>query len=53
MDNRLRFLYPVVPEMWGRRHKRQAGKGKTGASAGAWQEGKTPAVERRREAEQT
>ena len=40
MDNRLKFLYPVVPEMWGRGHKRHAGKGKTGASAGAMQEEK-------------
>ena len=40
MDNRLKFLYPVAPEMWGRGHKRHAGKGKTGASAAAAQEEK-------------
>ena len=44
MDNRLRFLYPVISEMWGHGHKWQAGKGKTGASAGAGQEEK-PLIE--------
>ena len=41
MDNRLKFLYPVASEMWGHRRRRHAGKGKTGASAGAAQEDKT------------
>ena len=32
MDNRLRFLYYFMTELWGRREKTQAGNGKTGAS---------------------
>ena len=32
MDNRWRFLYCSVTEMWGRMEEAWAGKGKTGAS---------------------
>ncbi|EDK22936.1 hypothetical protein [[Ruminococcus] torques] len=32
MDNRLKFLYYPVTELWGRRQRAQAGNGKTGAS---------------------
>jgi hypothetical protein len=32
MDNRLRFLYLMKTELWGRREKARAGNGKTGAS---------------------
>jgi hypothetical protein len=32
MDNRLKFLYLIKTEMWGRREKAEAGNGKTGAS---------------------
>ena len=32
MDNRLRFLYYGITELWGRRKRAQAGNGKTGAS---------------------
>ena len=42
MDNRLRFLYSMVSEMWGHRHEAGAGNGKTGASGGAAREGKPP-----------
>ena len=39
MDNRLRFLYFVISEMWGHRDKAWAGNGKTGASGVAvWEE---------------
>ena len=31
-DNRLKFLYYPVTELWGRRQRAQAGNGKTGAS---------------------
>ena len=44
MDNRLRFLYRVPSEMWGRRRIRGAGNGKTGASAKAEAAGKSAAV---------
>ena len=40
MDNRLRFLYRMASEMWGRRRITGAGNGETGASAKAklgWQ----------------
>ena len=32
MDNRLRFLYLIQTELWGRREKARAGNGETGAS---------------------
>ena len=39
MDNRFRFLYFMISEMWGHRREARAGRGKTGASAGAaWEE---------------
>ena len=34
MDNRWRFLYYVMTELWGHGQKMRAGKGKTGASGG-------------------
>ena len=34
MDNRWRFLYYVMTELWGHGRQMCAGKGKTGASAG-------------------
>ena len=46
MDNRLRFLYFMISEMWGHRDEAQAGNGKTGASeVSAW-EGKPPCKEK-------
>ena len=38
MDNRLKFLYLMITELWGRRKKARAGNGKTGASRGAVEE---------------
>lgn len=32
MDNRLKFLYYDISELWGHRRKAQTGNGKTGAS---------------------
>ena len=32
MDNRLKFLYYDITELWGRRTKAWAGNGKTGTS---------------------
>ena len=32
MDNRLKFLYCHVTELWGRREERRAGNEETGAS---------------------
>jgi hypothetical protein len=32
MENRLRFLYLIKTELWGRREKARAGNEKTGAS---------------------
>ena len=40
MDNRFRFLYFMISELWGHRDKGWAGNGKTGASGGAVEEGK-------------
>ena len=51
MDNRLRFLYRMVSEMWGRRRITGAGNGKTGASAKAEAVGKTAAGKLKRDAE--
>ena len=42
MDNRLRFLYSMVSEMWGHRDGARAGNGKTGASAAAAGEANPP-----------
>ena len=44
MDNRLRFLYRMVSEMWGRRRITGAGNGKTGTSIKAEAAGKSAAV---------
>ena len=35
MDNRLRFLYYIMTELWGHRGKAWAGDGRAGASEGA------------------
>ena len=32
MDNRLRFLYYFITELWGRRERVRSGNGKTGTS---------------------
>ena len=32
MDNRLKFLYCLITELWGHRQKARAGNGKTGTS---------------------
>ena len=32
MDNRLKFLYLMITELWGRRKRAEAGNGKTGTS---------------------
>ena len=32
MDNRFRFLYHMISELWGRRRTAHPGNGKTGAS---------------------
>ena len=53
MDNRLRFLYRVPSEMWGRRRITGAGNGKTGASAKAEAVGKSAAGKLKRYAERT
>ena len=53
MDNRLRFLYRMVSEMWGRRRITGAGNGNTGASAKAEAVGKSAAVKPKRDAERT
>ena len=42
MDNRLRFLYYIVSELWGRREKARAGNGKTGISEGDVREANPP-----------
>ena len=44
MDNRLRFLYRMASEMWGRRRITGAGNGKTGTSIKAEAAGKSAAV---------
>ena len=43
MDNRLKFLYCVITELWGRMRKRGAGKGKTGTSEEGDREANPPA----------
>ena len=50
MDNRFRFLYFMISELWGHRDKGRAGNGKTGASEVASWEGKPPCIRRMREA---
>jgi len=35
MDNRLKFLYCMMTELWGHGQKAWAGNGKAGASGGA------------------
>ena len=40
MDNRWRFLYYKVTELWGRRRKARPGNGKPRASEGGAMEGK-------------
>ena len=42
MDNRWRFLYYVMTELWGHGRQMRAGKGDTGASAGAVREANPP-----------
>ena len=34
MDNRLKFLYRILSELWGHRTEREPGNEKTGASIG-------------------
>ena len=53
MDNRLRFLYHMVSELWGRGRITGAGNGKTGASAKAEAVGKSAAEKLKRYAERT
>ena len=53
MDNRFRFLYSMISELWGHSSGARAGNGKTGASAGAAGEGKPSCIRQRREAERT
>ena len=42
MDNRLRFLYYSITELWGHGQKARAGNGKTGASEVGSREAKPP-----------
>ena len=53
MDNRLRFLYRMASEMWGRRRITGAGNGKTGVSVKAEAVGKSAAGKLKRDAERT
>ena len=53
MDNRLRFLYRMVSEMWGRRRITGAGNGKTGVSIKAEAVGKSAAEKLKCYAERT
>ena len=53
MDNRLRFLYHMVSELWGRGRITGAGNGNTGASAKAEAVGKSAAEKLKRYAERT
>ena len=53
MDNRLRFLYRMVSEMWGHGRITGAGNGETGASAKAVAAGKPAAGKLKRDAERT
>ena len=43
MDNRLRFLYYSITELWGRMREGWAGNGKPGASTGGNREENPPA----------
>ena len=51
MDNRLRFLYCGMKEMWGHGQKAWAGNGKTGASEVGAREANPSCESRRRDAE--
>ena len=42
MDNRLKFLYYDITELWGHRERARAGNGKTGASEITVREEKPP-----------
>ena len=42
MENRWKFLYCDITELWGRMSEMEAGKGKTGASQGAVREANPP-----------
>ena len=53
MDNRLRFLYRMASEMWGRRRITGAGNGKTGVSIKAEAVGKSAAGKLKCYAERT
>ena len=53
MDNRLRFLYRMASEMWGRRRITGAGNGKTGVSVKAGAVGKSAAGKLKRDAERS
>ena len=53
MDNRLRFLYRMASEMWGRRRITGAGNGETGTSAKAVAVGKPAAGKPKRYVERT
>ena len=51
MDNRWRFLYCAMTELWGRIRAAGAGKGKTGTSAGGAVEEKPHGRPKRRDVE--
>ena len=53
MDNRLRFLYRMASEMWGRRRITGAGNGNTGVSIKAEAVGKSAAGKLKCYAERT
>ena len=42
MDNRLKFLYYDITELWGHRERARAGNGNTGASVGSVREANPP-----------
>ena len=46
MDNRLKFLYLIETELWGRRKKARAGNGKTGTSEVSVREANPPDKEK-------
>lgn len=51
MDNRLRFLYLIWTELWGRRERAGAGNGKPGASEVPARLEKPPGERGRRDAD--
>ena len=53
MDNRLRFLYCSMTELWGRMRGACDGSGKPGASGGGARLEKPPGITQRRYAERT